>query len=119
MQSTGAQVPPTQLPLAHVWPQVPQLAGSLVVSVHAAPHIIMGGLHPVVTHWPASQVPVHRWPHDPQLLRSVVGSTQAPPHVMRGAEQVPPSPMELSSMAPSPTAVSLAKPMSAAEPSGR
>lgn len=62
------------------WLQVPQFAGSTMVSVHVVPHVVSGAAQTVPQVPPAHAWPVgHALPHVPQLLPSLVGSVQAPP----------------------------------------
>src|SRR6185312_2188088 len=66
-------------PPLHVLPQVPQLAGSVCVSVQVVPHAVWP---PSQTQLPATQLwpSLHMTPHAPQLCASLVRSRQPSPH---------------------------------------
>jgi hypothetical protein len=76
-----------RVPRAHRFPQAPQFAGSLDVSVHVVPHSVSD---------PQEQLPAtqsapdgHGELHAPQLLASFKRSTHAPPQSVRaGPESV-------------------------------
>jgi hypothetical protein len=75
------QVPPTHAAVAagQVLPHVPQLRGSLVVSVQAPPHIVpVAQVHTPETHaWRLLQVRAH----DPHAAGSALRSRQVPPQL--------------------------------------
>jgi len=74
------QVPLRQVrPALHIFPQPPQLRGSVRTSTHAPPHRLVSGPHthaPLLQDAPLAQV----WPHCPQLAGSICTSVQAPAH---------------------------------------
>jgi hypothetical protein len=69
-----AQVPPLQVPLAHVLPQDPQLAASVCVFVYAPPQHALSPPGAVVAH-------------PPQLLKFVCSLTQTPLQMTPGDAQ--------------------------------
>ncbi len=62
-------------------PQAPQLAGSLLVSVQAAPHWVVP-LGQLATHLPVAQSSpaAQTFPHAPQFVTSEAVSTHLLPH---------------------------------------
>jgi hypothetical protein len=93
-----AHAPPKHcVPPVHLVPQVPQLAGSDLVSVQPMLHEVRPVVHAAV-HVLAEQsgvVPLHLVPHAPQLSGSLVVSTQEPEHATVGLlhEGLPPVPV--------------------------
>lgn len=90
----SVQLPPLQTsPLLQVCPHAPQLAGSLLVLMHAPEHSAKPELHNV-WQFPALQVALplagasQRLPQAPQLSASLCGSTQALPQASRGFAHV-------------------------------
>ena len=67
----AGQLPMTQVPLAHTWPDGQQLL----------PHMVW----PAWQQTPLAQVPLHTAPHLPQLLLSLERLTQVPPHSVGSA----------------------------------
>jgi hypothetical protein len=76
------QAPATQLrPPPHAAPQLPQLFGSVCVSVQAPAHCCWPPVQGFATHWPATQLSVLEQvrPHAPQLPVLELSGTQLPP----------------------------------------
>jgi hypothetical protein len=77
-----AHLPPEQMSgEEQAWPHWPQLAGSLLVSTQAWPHIVSEP-HDVAQAPLAHTPPGHECPHWPQLAGSLVVSTQLPLHAV-------------------------------------
>lgn len=86
-------------PVAQRLPQLPQLVGSVLVSVQPDEHIVLGAVHVVVE--PVQLPLTQRCPDEqakpqrPQLPTSLDTSTQVVPHITRGAVQVPVEPVQV------------------------
>jgi hypothetical protein len=93
-QGLGPQVPLTQLAVPQLAPQRPQLAGSVLRSVHLPEQLVVPAGH---LHMPLTQaVPAgHAVPQVPQLFESVAGLMQAPLQHRQPAGQTRPQPPQL------------------------